>query len=157
MRGDTDSRRRSGSFPRLKQWVIHHTTSVIATCADFASMVAAVELLGVSPVWGTGIGATVGAVTNFLLARHWTYRRRLGGAVEVQLARYLPVSLASLALNAAGEHLFANVMHVQYVLGRVITAVIVSNAWNYPMQRFFVFGDRSRKVDRSVDRKKLGR
>ena len=110
-----------------------------------------------SPVWGTAIGATVGAATNFLLARHWTYRRRLGGAVEVQLARYLPVSLTSLALNAAGEHLFANVMHVQYVLGRVITAVIVSNAWNYPMQRFFVFGDRSAKVDASVDRKKPGR
>ena len=129
------------SFPRLKQWIFHHTTSVIATAADFMSMVAAVELTGVSPVVGTGMGATVGAITNFILARQWTYRRSDGAAMQVQIARYLLVALVSLGLNAVGEHLFANVLHVQYVLGRVITAVIVSNAWNYPMQRFFVFSE----------------
>lgn len=131
------------SFPRLKQWIFHHTTSVVATCADFAAMVAAVELIGLSPVWGTGIGAAVGAATNFFLARHWTYRRNDGAAVQIQVVRYLMVALASLGMNAAGEHLFTNVLHVQYVLGRVITAVIVSNAWNYPMQRFFVFARRT--------------
>lgn len=129
------------SFPRLKQWVFHHTTSVIATVADFMAMVGAVELTGVSPVVGTGVGATVGAITNFILARQWTYRRADGAAVQVQIARYLLVALVSLGLNTLGEHLFANVLHVQYVLGRVITAVIVSNAWNYPMQRFFVFSE----------------
>ncbi|MBC8132057.1 MAG: GtrA family protein [Deltaproteobacteria bacterium] len=140
------------SFPRLKQWILHHTTSVIATGADFASMVTVVELTGVSPVVGTVIGATVGAFTNFMLARHWTYRRPKrndDGTVPVQVARYLLVSLVSLGLNAAGEHVFANLLHVQYVLGRVITAVIVSNAWNYPMQRFFVFGDRTKDKEAS--------
>ena len=130
------------SFPRLKQWVIHHTTSVIGTVADFLSMVAVVELFGLSPVIGTGVGATIGAATNFILARHWTYRRPDGATVQVQIARYLLVSVVSLGLNALGEYLFTNVLHVQYVLGRVITAVIVSNAWNYPMQRFFVFRER---------------
>lgn len=129
------------SFPRLKQWVIHHTTSVMATVADFLSMVAVVELLALSPVIGTGVGASIGAATNFILARHWTYRRP-DGAVQVQIARYLLVAVVSLGLNALGEYLFTNVLHVQYVLGRVITAVIVSNAWNYPMQRFFVFRER---------------
>jgi putative flippase GtrA len=129
-----------GPYPRLKQWVYHHTTSVIATCVDFGTMVVAVEFIGLSPVLGTGIGATLGAGANFFLARHWTYRGSEGAAVQVQIARYLLVALVSLGLNTGGEHLFANVLHVQYVLSRVITAVIVSNAWNYPMQRFFVFG-----------------
>jgi putative flippase GtrA len=133
---------RVGSFPRLKQWVVHHTTSVIATCVDFATMIAVVEVLRLTPVWGTAIGATFGACANFVLARQWTYRTVDGGAVQVQIVRYLLVALLSLGLNAVGEHVFADVLHVQYVLGRVITAVIVSNAWNYPMQRFFVFGDR---------------
>jgi putative flippase GtrA len=129
------------SFPRLKQWVLHHTTSVIATAADFLSMVSAVEFAGVSPVAATGVGAAVGAITNFILARQWTYRRADGADVQVQIARYLLVALVSLGLNTLGEHLFANVLNVQYVLGRAITAVIVSNGWNYPMQRFFVFSD----------------
>jgi putative flippase GtrA len=104
-------------------------------------MVVAVEVMGLSPVWASVVGAAVGAVTNFFLARVWTYYRPDGEPVRVQLVRYLLVSSVSLGLNTAGEHLFANVLHIQYVLGRVITAVIVSNAWNYPMQRFFVFGD----------------
>ncbi|MES1172574.1 MAG: GtrA family protein [Bacteroidota bacterium] len=129
------------SFPRLTQWVLHHTTSVIATVVDFATMVAVVELSGASPVLATAVSALAGAITNFLLGRYWTYRGK-AGAVQGQVARYALVAVVSLGLNAAGEHLFANVLHVQYVLGRVITAVVVSNAWNYPMQRFFVFGTR---------------
>jgi putative flippase GtrA len=133
------------SFPRLKQWLAHHTSSFISAIVDFGTMVIAVEVGKASPVVGTVIGAALGATTNFLLGRNWTYRRtqRAGAkAIPMQMVRYLLVALASLGLNASGEHLFANVLHVQYVLARVITAVIVSNAWNYPMQRFFVFGDK---------------
>lgn len=130
------------SFPRFRQWLRHHLTSVIATCVDFLCMVASVELLNVSPVAATAIGAAVGGVSNFILGRYWIYRQASGAPVEMQLARYVVVSLVSLALNTWGEHLFANVLNVQYVVSRVITAVIVSNAWNYPMQRFFVFRDR---------------
>jgi putative flippase GtrA len=130
---------------RLKQWLIHHTSSLGAAVVDFGSMVTSVELLGVSPVLATVIGAALGAMTNFLLGRNWTYRRaRRPGpkGIQMQMVRYLMTALVSLGLNATGEHLFVNVLHVQYVLGRVITAVIVSNGWNYPMQRFFVFRDR---------------
>ncbi len=104
-------------------------------------MVVAVEVIGLSPVWGTVVGAAIGAGANFLLAREWTYQRADEEPVRVQLLRYLLVAAVSLGLNTTGEHVFANILHVQYVLARVITAVIVSNAWNYPMQRFFVFGD----------------
>ena len=49
------------------------------------------------------------------------------------------VSLASLGLNTAGEYFFHVILRIEYFLARVITSVIVSNAWNYPMQRYFVF------------------
>ena len=42
-------------------------------------------------------------------------------------------------MNTAGEYLFHHVSDIEYLLARVITSVIVSNAWNYPMQRYFVF------------------
>jgi len=104
-------------------------------------MVACVEGLGARPVPATVAGAACGAVTNFLLGRYWIYRRG-EDAARGQAMRYALVSAASLAWNAAGEHLLADVLHVQYVLSRVITALVVSNAWNYPLQRFFVFGER---------------
>jgi len=135
---------RRESFPRFKQWLRHHTASFLGTIADFGTMVACVELLRLSPVVATAIAATVGAVTNFILGRNWTYEGR-SGRVQLQFARYVLVAAVSLGLNTGGEHLFANVIRLQYVLARVITAVIVSNAWNYPMQRFFVFGDQPGK------------
>jgi putative flippase GtrA len=128
------------SSPRFKQWARHHTASMLGTVVDMTTMVVCVELLHRSPVVATVIAATTGAVTNFFLGRLWAYQGR-SGALQPQFARYALVATASLGLNAGGEHLLVNVLGIQYFLARVITAVVVSNGWNYPMQRFFVFRD----------------
>ena len=133
--------RKVESFPRLKQWIRHHTSAVFTTVVDFLAMISAVEVLGLSPVPATALGAGVGAVTNFLLLRYWTYQRS-ETAAKPQMFRYFMVASVSLALNTGGEHLLFAILNVQYILARVVTAVIVSNAWNYPMQRFVVFADR---------------
>jgi len=124
---------------RLWEWVRHHTTAVLSTIVDYAVMIACVELAHLSPVPATAIGATVGAVTNFLINRSFTYLRATDRRVPRQVGRYVFVSAMSLALNTGGEHLFHYVIGLQYFVARVIVSTIVSNAWNYPMLRFFVF------------------
>jgi putative flippase GtrA len=121
--------------------VRHHLTSVAATVVDYGLMVACVELLHLRPVPATAIGALAGAVTSFTLARVFTYRVN-DSPVAGQTWRYALVSAASLSLNAAGEYLFNGVLGLQYLLARLITSIIVSNFWNYPLQRFFVFSRR---------------
>ena len=116
----------------------HHAASVAATVVDYLVMVLGVEVLHLRPVAATPIGAFCGAVTNFTLGRRFTYQRTDVPAAG-QAWRYAIVSGASLGLNTAGMYLFHDVVHIEYLLARVITSVIVSNAWNYPMQRFFVF------------------
>ena len=135
------------SFPRLKQWLRHHAASIAATVVDFGTMIALVQALGLRPVTATMAGAVAGAVANFTLGRIWAYAAEGGreGALPGQALRYALVTVASLLLNAGGEHVLVNLLHVQYVLARVGIATVVSNAWNYPMQRFFVFG-RHRKA-----------
>ncbi|HVZ74440.1 MAG TPA: GtrA family protein [Polyangia bacterium] len=125
----------------LWQWLRHHVASVVATAVDYGVMIACVELAHVAPVPATAIGALAGGASNFALGRAFTYHAEsepLGG----QAWRYALVSGGSLALNAGGEALFHNVLGLQYLLARVITSVVVSNAWNYPLQRFFVFSRR---------------
>ena len=132
---------RSGTPSRFWQWVRHHTIAVISTIVDYSLMIGAVEIAHLSPVAATPIAAFAGAVTNFTLNRRFTYRAthvRLQG----QLWRYALVSACSLGLNTLGEFLFLKVPHMHYFLARVITSTIVSNVWNYPMLRFFVFSDR---------------
>jgi putative flippase GtrA len=119
------------------QWVRHHLTAVVSTVVDYSLMVACVEVFGVDPVPATAVGALAGALASFTLGRVFTYR--VQGDVAGQTWRYVVVSAASLGLNALGEHLFHDVLALQYLVARVITSVIVSNGWNYPLHRFFVF------------------
>jgi putative flippase GtrA len=120
---------RKGTVYRIWEWVRHHISSLLGTGVDFATMIA-----------GTVMGATVGGVTNFWLGRRFTFRSR-SKQVSGQFLRYGLVSAASLGLNALGEHLFITYIASRYVLGRILVASTVNNAWNYPMQRFFVFAE----------------
>jgi len=122
----------------LGQWLRHHVTALAATAADYAVMVACVELGRLPPVAATVAGALVGAVVGLTMGRRYTYRVGPGG-LGAYAWRYALVSAASLGWNAGGEALFHHLLGLQYVVARMITSVVVSNAWNYPLQRFFVF------------------
>ena len=124
--------------PGFWQWIRHHATAIAATAVDYSLMVGCVELLGLRPVPATAIGAFGGAVTNFSLNRRYTYRA-VGARVGSQAWRYALVSAASLGLNTLGEYLLHQVLGIQYLLARVVTSVVVSNGWNFPLQRYFVF------------------
>lgn len=110
----------------------------MATAVDYLVMVMGVEVAQLDAVAATAVGAFSGAVVNFILGRRLTYMTADLPASH-QAWRYAIVSLASLGLNTGGEYFFHVVLRIEYLLARLITSVIVSNAWNYPMQRYFVF------------------
>jgi putative flippase GtrA len=116
----------------------HQLGALGATLVDFATMIACVHA-GLTPVAGTALGAGVGAAANFALGRYWVFPAGLPGRARRQAIRYALVSLSSLALNTLGELLLHDVAHMQYVLARVVVAGAVSLAWNFPLQRGWVF------------------
>jgi putative flippase GtrA len=123
---------------RALVFVRHQASASAATAVDFGTMIVLVSLAGVPAVVGTVIGATCGAVTNFLLARAWVFSAR-EGRVHSQASRYALVSGGSLLWNAGGEYLLHDIARIQYVLARAMVAVAVSFFWNYPMHRAYVF------------------
>ena len=125
----------------------HDASAIAATAVDYVVMIALVELVGVRPVSATAIGALAGAITSFSLGRHFTFRAAAEPASS-QAWRYGLVSGISLGLNTAGEYLFLHVVGLQYLVARVITSIIVSNGWNYPMYRSFVFSARAMRWKR---------
>ena len=120
----------------------HQVGALVATAIDFSVMVACVQHFGATPVEGTALGATAGAVANFLLARAWIFRRHTGRWTE-QAIRYALVSGGGAAWNTLGEHLMHDIERVQYVFARALVSVAVSLLWSFPMQRRFVFRERS--------------
>ena len=113
-------------------------TAVVSTIVDYSLMIAIVEFTALGPVAATPIAAFAGAVTNFTMNRHFTYRAT-ASPMRNQLWRFVLVSGCSLGWNTLGEFLFLKVPHLHYFVARVITSTIVSNVWNYPLLRFFVF------------------
>jgi putative flippase GtrA len=121
-----------------RMFVRHQAGSIAATLVDFSVMIACVRFLGLTAVVGTVIGAASGAVTNFLLGRRWIFRAHEGHA-GAQAIRYALVSITSLGLNAVGEYILHDILHIQYVVARAFVAIAVSVSWNFTMQRAFVF------------------
>ena len=123
----------------LAQLVRHQASALAASALDFVVMIALVELLRVSPPVAAFVGACCGAGLNFTLGRHWTFR---AGASPItgQALRYAVVSGASAGWNALGEWVGTRMLGIEYVLVRLVVSLVVGLAWNYPMQRVFVFG-----------------
>jgi putative flippase GtrA len=122
----------------LAELARHQVGSLIATALDFSTMIALVAGLHIAPGLGAMSGAAVGGSVNFMLGRRWIFLRHSDPAQD-QALRYAGVSLVSLLLNGAGVHLLASVWHLQFVVARVIVALLVALLWNYPVQRRFVF------------------
>ena len=125
----------------FKVFVRHQIGAVVSTAIDFCTMIAWVELLHGSPVTGTAVGATAGALTNFTLGRHWIFAAH-GGSVPAQMLRYALVSASSLGWNTLGQDLLLKATGLPYPVTRAIVAVTVGVCWNYPLQRWFVFHKR---------------
>lgn len=109
-----------------------------ATVVDYVVLFALVELCGVWYVAATAIGAFVGAVTNFLLNRHWSFLvgdERWAG----QAWRYAIVSAGSLILNTAGVYAMTEYLHVHYSISVFAVAISVGIFFNYPLHRYYVF------------------
>jgi putative flippase GtrA len=113
-------------------------TAFLATVVDFGMVFGLVEIVKVWYVAATAIGAFSGAVTNFLLNRHWSFNaahRGWGG----QAFRYALVSGGSLALNTAGVYAVTDGLGLHYAASVILVSLFIGFAYNYPLQRYFVF------------------
>ncbi len=117
-------------------------TAILATVIDFSTLTVSVEWLGLHYVTGTIAGGMAGALTNFFANRRWAFRQgsqAYRAKLQRQFLRYLWVAAVSLALNTFLVVLLTEEVGTRYWISKLLGAVIVAWAWNYPMHRFYVF------------------
>lgn len=112
--------------------------SLAATAVDYGTTAGLVELAGVWYVIATAIGASLGAVTNFLINRHWSFRAA-HVALHGQALRYFLVSAGSLGLNTLLVYAFTDRLGFKYMISKIVASLCVGIFYNFPLHRWFVF------------------
>lgn len=115
----------------------HVTSALVATALDFGAVWLLVSTLAL-PAWlATALGCAVGALANFSINRAWTFGSQ--GRLDLQSGRYLLVSSSSALLNAGGVAVLLLLPGLDYRLAWLIARVLIFLAWNYPLQKTWVF------------------
>ena len=112
--------------------------SLAGSIVDFGFLFIATELLHVWYVISVAVGAFLGALTNFLINRHWTFDAAKGN-LSIQAGRYCLVSTISLILNTGGVYLLTEYSHVHYAISVFVISIAVGFLFNYPMHRHYVY------------------
>ena len=122
----------------MKTFLRINVASLSASFVDYLVTILLVRFFHVDPVVGGVLGTVAGGVINFFIGRYWVHKAH-HTALALQGRQYLISWMVNLVLNAAGLHLLINVYKVHYVMAKTITSIFVSVAFNYPVQKRYVF------------------
>lgn len=117
----------------------------IATAADFGAVVLFVSMMNIDPWVATALGCLIGGTVNFAMNRVWTFGSH--GAPLGQASRYAFVSMSSALLNSGGVAVLLFVPTLDYRIAWFIVRGAVFLAWNYPLQRDYVFAEGQDAID----------
>lgn len=110
----------------------------IGSAIDFLTFGALVKFGGMYYVLARAIGAAVGAVTNFNLNRHWTWRTG-HTSLGPEAIRYAVVSAGSLILNTFGTWLLTENSNLTPLMSALVVSLVVALGYNFIMHKLFVF------------------
>ncbi|MEJ0101824.1 MAG: GtrA family protein [Bacteroidota bacterium] len=117
-------------------------SSLVASLSDYIITIIAVHFFYANVVIGGIIGTICGGVINFLIGRHWVFSSDPGKG-HVQGLKYLLVWTGNLGLNATGMYVLTEAGN-SYIIAKVATSLLVAIAYNYPLQKKYVFNTRER-------------
>ena len=130
---------KSGKKPRnIISFFRAQVTAIVATATDFTVMIFFKEFLGSWYMVAVVIGTLVGGFVGFMLGRYWAFISTEMRSVK-QAKKYLVVMAGSFLLNVGGVFLMVETLHFQYIVAKVVVAIIVGIGFNFFLQRYFVF------------------
>ena len=130
---------KTGKKPRIiLSFFRAQATAIIATGTDFAIMIILKEFLGFYYMAAVVIGTVSGGFVGFMLGRYWAFISTEVKSIK-QAKKYLMVMAGSFFLNVGGVFLMVEGLHLQYIVAKVVVAIIVGIGYNFFLQRYFVF------------------
>ena len=118
------------------QFLIFAAVGVVGTIGHYVALVVLVSVGGVDPVISSALGFVVGAMINYWLNYHVTFKSTLLHTETVW--KFFSVAAVGLLLNTLLMGLLVSMLRVHYLFGQVVTTGIVL-LWNYLANRHWTF------------------
>jgi putative flippase GtrA len=115
-------------------------TSFVGGITDYGTMIFVTEVLGLFFAYSIIISGFVGAIVNFILNRRWTFDAK-SGRKRHQLPKFVLIVIGSITLKTLGTYFLATEGRIDYKLGRVMVDLVVAMGFNFPLQKYWVFGE----------------
>jgi putative flippase GtrA len=103
-----------------------------------SSLFAFTEWLHIYYVVSAGLASALGAITSFTILRHWAFEKADKPIVQ-QAFKYIAVSLLVLLFNMGGIYLFTDIVGFQYMISKIIIAVIIGVFISFPLFKWWVY------------------
>ncbi|GAB2806741.1 GtrA family protein [Ferruginibacter profundus] len=115
-----------------------NVAALMASLFDFAVTTGAIYFFKVHVVTAAITGTVSGGLINFLIGRYWAFNAA-GTSTRSQALKYLLVWTGNLLLNAGGMYFLTKLASLHYALAKLVVACCIAIAYNYPLQKNYVF------------------
>ena len=112
--------------------------SILGSIADYLTTILLTEIFHVWYLISNLSGNTLGGIAQFNLCRYWAFKD-IKGKMQIQVTRFILVFAGNLILSAAGVYFFTHFLHINYIISKTITSIVLGVSYNYYMQKKFVF------------------
>lgn len=116
----------------------YNIVAITATAVDFFVLIFLTEVLHFWYMLSAFLGALMGGATGFAFGRNWVFMKK-DGKLSSQAIKYLMVWIGSILLNISGLYLIVELIGIQYIISKVIVAVVVGIGFNFFMHKNFTF------------------
>lgn len=124
----------------LRQFVRFTGVGCISAIGHYGLLILLVQVAGVDAVAASAAGALLGAVINYTLNYHFTFRS--SKAHHESASKFVVVAALGLGLNTLFMWFFVGLLAMHYLPAQVVTTGLVL-IWSFLANRFWTFHEKA--------------
>ncbi len=124
-----------------KQFVLFAAIGAVGTGGHFLTLILLVEAAGVSAVWATTAGFIVGALINYFLNYHFTFKS--DKAHREALLKFFIVAVVGAGMNMLIMYIGVDILVQFYLLVQIVASSVVL-IWTFSANKLWTFAEKDR-------------
>ena len=104
---------------------------------DYGVMIALTELCGINYLISSGISFVVSVIYNYILSVRWVFEVDENGDKRKEFVIFIVLSLIGLGLNQLLMWVFVSMIHIFYMVAKIIVTAIVM-LYNFITRKIFI-------------------